>query len=86
MQGASICDLDCYDRKWTQSYELTDRMRSHAESRGRSLYWKLAQIYQVNNMPGKEYHLPETFLKIIRKDRNYSIFILEGENLIFFPA
>jgi|GEM_PF-1802910 hypothetical protein len=37
-------------------------------------------------MSEKEFHLPETFLKIIRKDRDYSIFLLEGESLIFFPA
>ncbi len=32
------------------------------------------------------YNLSETFLKIVRMDRKYSIFLLEGEKLIFFPA
>ena len=32
------------------------------------------------------YNLPETFLKVIRMDREYSIFALEGDKLIFFPA
>jgi len=33
-----------------------------------------------------EYQLPETFLPIRKRDPDYSIFLLEGENLIFFPA
>lgn len=33
-----------------------------------------------------EYHLPETLLKIVKKDPDYRIFLLEGEKLIFFPA
>ena len=33
-----------------------------------------------------EYSLPETFLKIIRKDEDFGIFLLEGEELILFPA
>jgi len=37
-------------------------------------------------MVEKEFQLPETLLKIVKKDREYSIFLLEGENLIFFPA
>jgi len=37
-------------------------------------------------MSEKEFQLPETFLKIVKADREYSIFLLEGENLIFFPA
>lgn len=37
-------------------------------------------------MSGKEFQLPETFLKIVKENREYSIFLLEGENLIFFPA
>ena len=32
------------------------------------------------------YNFPETFLKVVRMDREYSIFLLEGEKLIFFPA
>lgn len=32
------------------------------------------------------YNLPETLLKIVRQDPEYSIFLLEGEELIFFPA
>jgi hypothetical protein len=37
-------------------------------------------------MSEKEFQLPETFLKIVKKDREYSIFLLEGEKVIFFPA
>jgi len=37
-------------------------------------------------MSEKEIWLLETFLKIIKEDREYSIFLLEGRNLIFFPA
>lgn len=33
-----------------------------------------------------EYHLPETFLRIVKKDPDYRIFLLEGKKLIFFPA
>ena len=37
-------------------------------------------------MSENKFELPETFLNIIKKDSDYSIFLLEGENLIFFPA
>lgn len=37
-------------------------------------------------MSEKEFQLPETFLKIVKRNPEYSIFLLEGENLIFFPA
>lgn len=37
-------------------------------------------------MSEKEYKLPETLLKIVHADKDYSIFLLEGHNLIFFPA
>ncbi len=37
-------------------------------------------------MSEKEYKLPETLLKIVHADKDYSIFLLEGDNLIFFPA
>ena len=37
-------------------------------------------------MSENEYQLPETFLAIRKRDPEYSIFLLEGENLIFFPA
>jgi hypothetical protein len=37
-------------------------------------------------MTEKVYQLPETFLKIVKEDRKYSIFLLEGEKLTFFPA
>jgi hypothetical protein len=37
-------------------------------------------------MTEKEFQLPEMFLKIIKEDRNYGIFLLEGGDLIFFPA
>jgi hypothetical protein len=37
-------------------------------------------------MTEKAYQLPETFLNIVKEDREYSIFLLEGRNLIFFPA
>jgi len=38
------------------------------------------------NMSEIEYHLPETLLKIVKKDPDYRIFLLAGKNLIFFPA
>ncbi len=37
-------------------------------------------------MAKQAFQLPETFLKIISQDSDYSIFLLEGRNLIFFPA
>jgi len=37
-------------------------------------------------MSEQEFQLPETLLKIVKEDPEYSIFLLEGENLIFFPA
>jgi len=37
-------------------------------------------------MPELNTNLPETFLKVILMDREYSIFALEGDKLIFFPA
>lgn len=33
-----------------------------------------------------EYDLPETQLSIVRVNEDYSIFLLEGESLIVFPA
>ena len=37
-------------------------------------------------MSEKEYALPETYLKIVGEDKDYSIFLLEGHDLIFSPA
>jgi hypothetical protein len=37
-------------------------------------------------MSKAEFQLPETLLKIVRRDQDYSIFLLEGGSLIFFPA
>lgn len=37
-------------------------------------------------MSAGDFELPITLHKIIKEDRRYSIFLLEGENLIFFPA
>ena len=37
-------------------------------------------------MSEKEFELPETLLTIVKEDRECSIFLLEGEKLIFFPA
>ncbi len=33
-----------------------------------------------------EVGLPESFLAIVKEDRDYGIFLSEGERLIFFPA
>ncbi len=33
-----------------------------------------------------EYDLPEKLLSIVRANGDYSIFLLEGERLIVFPA
>jgi hypothetical protein len=41
---------------------------------------------ELKKMAEMEYHLPETFLKIVREDPEYRIYLLEGEKLIFFPA
>jgi hypothetical protein len=30
--------------------------------------------------------MPETLRKIVRANREYGIYLLEGEDLIFFPA
>lgn len=37
-------------------------------------------------MSGQPYRLSPTFLDVVRADRKYSIFLLQGEDLIFFPA
>jgi len=37
-------------------------------------------------MSEKEFQLPETLLRIVKEDREFSIFLLEGEKLILFPA
>lgn len=41
---------------------------------------------ELKEMSEIEYQLPEIFLKIVKKDQEYRIFLLEGEELIFFPA
>lgn len=33
-----------------------------------------------------EVRLPESFPAIVKEDRDYGIFLSEGEGLIFFPA
>lgn len=37
-------------------------------------------------MAEKEFDLPITLRRITKKNRDYGIFLLEGEQLIFFPA
>jgi hypothetical protein len=37
-------------------------------------------------MSDQTFDLPETFLPIFKSNREYSIFLLKGGNLIFFPA
>lgn len=37
-------------------------------------------------MSKEEFSLPETVLKVVKADTAFSIFLLEGERLIFFPA
>jgi hypothetical protein len=37
-------------------------------------------------MTERAYQLPESFVKIVKEDPEYSIFLLEGDKLIFFPA
>ena len=37
-------------------------------------------------MVEKGFELPVTLRQIVRQDRDYSIFLLEGGELIFFPA
>lgn len=37
-------------------------------------------------MTEREFDLPITLCRIIKENRDYGIFLLEGEDLIFFPA
>ena len=37
-------------------------------------------------MSHADYDLPETLLPVVRVNEDYSIFLLEGERLIVFPA
>jgi hypothetical protein len=37
-------------------------------------------------MAEKEFDLPITLRRIVKEKREYGIFLLEGEDLIFFPA
>lgn len=37
-------------------------------------------------MSHADYDLPETLLPVVRANEEYSIFLLEGEKLIVFPA
>ncbi len=37
-------------------------------------------------MTSQDFVLPETLLNIVKADREYSIFLLEGDGLIFYPA
>ncbi len=37
-------------------------------------------------MEETDFELPVTLRQVVRQDRDYSIFLLEGEELIFFPA
>ena len=41
---------------------------------------------ELKKMEDVEYHLPETFLEIVREDPEYRIYLLQGDELIFFPA
>jgi predicted ribosome-associated RNA-binding protein Tma20 len=56
--------------------------RSHLNKSSRRKSFKGLE----GKMSEKDFQLPETFLKVIRQDQDYSIFMLEGEKLIFFPA
>jgi len=46
----------------------------------------LGQKTEGAKMSEIEYHLPETFLEIVKKDSDHRIFLLDGKKLIFFPA
>ncbi len=37
-------------------------------------------------MSEMDFELPVTLRPIVKQNRDYSIFLLEGEELIFFPA
>lgn len=37
-------------------------------------------------MAEMDFELPATLRPIVKQNRDYSIFLLEGEELIFFPA
>jgi hypothetical protein len=37
-------------------------------------------------MSENEYKLPETFRKMVKKDFEFGLFLLEGNELLFFPA
>lgn len=40
----------------------------------------------LNKMAETEYPLHEAFLNIIKEDSEYGIYLLQGKELIFFPA
>jgi hypothetical protein len=37
-------------------------------------------------MAEREFDLPITLCRIIKENRDYGVFLLKGEELIFFPA
>ena len=41
---------------------------------------------ELKEMSEIEFQLPETFLRIVKSDPDYGIHLLEGDQLIFFPA
>jgi hypothetical protein len=43
-------------------------------------------IIELKEMSEIAFELPETFLRIVKSDPEYGIYLLEGEQLIFFPA
>lgn len=43
------------------------------------------KLTEAGDMSQQPYQLPETLIEIVRADREYSIYLLQGRGLIFFP-
>jgi len=44
------------------------------------------KMQEGRSLSERELQLSETFLRIVKEDHDYAIFLLEGDKLIFFPA
>lgn len=51
-----------------------------------STHPEASRAMEGKTMTQAEFDLPETLLDVIKEDHEYSIFLLQGERLILFPA
>lgn len=65
---------------------MKTRLRCHGRPTHRGLSVEHNKNGRNQNMSEREYSLPETLVKIVRTDATFSISLLEGEQLILFPA